>query len=513
VNRSLTSSFRLVAVGLVCACAGTRTLDRRLLAPTSVPVRAAEQTTLKAHMRDGRVYVFESWTVDDAGRAVRGRAVQWDAARVQRGAADVSLAIDSIALIETDRVTGNRAVAALAVITAASVSLTMYCLANTKACFGSCPTFYAGDDGGKLLAEGFSSSVAPSLEARDIDALFLEKPASSRVDIAVRNEALETHVIRYVRLLAVPGPAGGHVLAGSDGKFWRTGAMRAPDLCRAAEGDCLGAVRARDGLERGSRADSTDLATRETIDLVFSGVPDGSRGVVLAMRQSLLSTYLFYQALAWMGSRAVGWLAALERAEPQTREQLGGVGRLLGGIEVQVPGPDGAWLTVDSIDETGPLAIDTHVVPIGAGTSDTVRVRLRLTRGHWRIDHVALAMLDGVAHPVLLEPESVRGAGGEDADARAALTDSSRTLVTMPGDEYVLSFRLPDGAGSYELFLDSRGYYLEWMREEWLREENPARAAALLLDPARALRWMAPEFKRIEASLDSVFWRSRYANR
>ena len=48
----------------------------------------------------------------------------------------------------------------------------------------------------------------------------------------------------------------------------------------------------------------------------------------------------------------------------------------------------------------------------------------------------------------------------------------------MPGDSYELAYDLPAG-DNFELFLDSRGYYLEWMREQWLRDENPVAAKAV----------------------------------
>ncbi len=57
-----------------------------------------------------------------------------------------------------------------------STFLSVFCLANPKACFGSCPTFYAwnGKDM-KLMAEGFSSSILRSYEKSDIDMLYWSK--------------------------------------------------------------------------------------------------------------------------------------------------------------------------------------------------------------------------------------------------------------------------------------------------------------------------------------------------
>ena len=104
----------------------------------------------------------------------------------------------------------------------------------------------------------------------------------------------------------------------------------------------------------------------------------------------------------------------------------------------------------------------------------------------------------------MLEPSSVRDAAGRSIE-RGSLT-------TLPGDTYTYTFRVPGGA-AHELFLDSRGYYLEWMRDEWLRDENPLRAAQLILNPDQLLRDMAPEFKRQESRMESLFWGSRYARR
>ena len=57
-----------------------------------------------------------------------------------------------------------------------------------------------------------------------------------------------------------------------------------------------------------------------------------------------------------------------------------------------------------------------------------------------------------------------------------------------------------------------RGYYLEWIRKEWLAEESKARAALMLYAPSLALRVLAPDFKRHESEMDRVFWGSRYAH-
>ena len=51
------------------------------------------------------------------------------------------------------------------------------------------------------------------------------------------------------------------------------------------------------------------------------------------------------------------------------------------------------------------------------------------------------------------------------------------------------------------------------MRDEWIAEENHARAAQFLFNPGQLLRDMAPEFKKQESAMEAQFWGSRYAGR
>ena len=71
-------------------------------------------------------------------------------------------------------------------------------------------------------------------------------------------------------------------------------------------------------------------------------------------------------------------------------------------------------------------------------------------------------------------------------------------------------FELPDDGRDRALFLESTGHYYEWMRPEWLREENPAMLALLATRPQEALRRMAPAYSRLEPQLEAMFWASRF---
>jgi hypothetical protein len=491
----------LVAGLLANGCAATR-LTRSLITPGEVQTLDRRSAYLKVHAKDGQLYVLSEWRADETARQISGRGDRLNLAREILETGPFTVSLDDVALIETNVVQRSPAVAALAVVTGISAAVTAFCIAQPKSCFGSCPTFYVeGATGASLQAEGFSSSVAPSLEAPDIDALYRARlPADGVLTLTMKNEALETHVVRHVRVLAARQPAGGRVLATLDGEFREATDVRALEACAAQEGDCLSKVHAFDGVERFSLTDGADLARKEILELQLPR-GEGPRGLVIASRQSLASTYLFYQSLAYLGRSAGDTIAALERGDRTIGSALERLQQVLGGLEVAVETRAGTWITAGEVREMGPLASDILVVALPR--SATGRVRLRLARGHWRIDYLASVRLGPRVEPEVLEPTSVRDDDGGSI--------SKGSLTTLPGDTYTYTFQVPRNGSSHELFLDTRGYYLEWMREEWLSDENPLRAAQLLLNPAQLLREVAPEFKRQEAQMESLFWGSRYA--
>ena len=382
------------------------------------------------------------------------------------------------------------------------------------------------DDGRTTpAAEAFSASIAPALEASDVDALFGARVRGADIDLELTNEAFETHVIRRLDLLAARRPAGGgRVVATGDGSLIEALSLAAPAGCRAPDGDCRSAVSRFDARERWSTTDGHDLATHEVIDLAFDppGGDHGSRarlGLVIGARQTLVTTFLLYQFLSYLGSESPALLAALGRRGPGSGPapgglSAGGIHGLLGGIDVQVPDGDGGFRTVGRFDETGPIATDVHVVRLPPG-ADPRHIRLQMARGDWRLDYVALARLGRPVTPVRLRPDQVTRAGRPDPDALAELRDPALTLVTRPGDHARIRYRLPAtlaaDPGQVDLFLDARGYYLEWIRTRWLEQENLALGLYLLARPAEALRRLAPAFKKVEPRMESMFWSSRYA--
>jgi hypothetical protein len=85
--------------------------------------------------------------------------------------------------------------------------------------------------------------------------------------------------------------------------------------------------------------------------------------------------------------------------------------------------------------------------------------------------------------------------------------------VILPGDVYDLCFKMPDSPGEYELFLKSRGYYIEWMRDTWIKEESFMKAAIFFGFPRLFMKMAADDFKKIEPTIEESFWNSKYVRK
>lgn len=496
---------------LMGALACTTTMYRASFTPRAqVEHVDKEAPFLKCHMNDGSLYVLQSWSLDSPSRTIGGSGIHYTMNREPIDRGGYRIRVDDVALFETNypEQFTNEGIPVMAVLTGASLVVTAVCLANPKACFGSCPTFYAFDGQRESLqAEGFSSSIARALEATDVDAMWTARPTGSTFDVRMTNDAFETHVVDSVRVLAAPRPAGGRVLRAGDAYYAATG-FTGPASCASGEGDCTALVAATDGREYKSDADPHDLATKETLDLRFDGPSSGRRALLLVARNSLLNTFLFYQALAFMGRSAGERFAVLERSGPNGADAYRSLSNLLGGISVEVESTPGEWTRAGVYDEVGPIALEAQAVPLPSDLDDgPVHVRLVATRGYWRIEQLALVALGASITPTPISPSTVIREAHDRPDALAKLQPGGEALVTGPRDEWLLRFALPPG--DMELFLESRGYYYEWMRPSWLREENPRELARFAFDPRGEMRRLAPRYHRVEPDMDRVFWSSR----
>lgn len=507
--------WSLLCLALLASGACSRYWTARFSSPSGADVDQSAPF-VKCHLPNGELYVLREWSLTDA--ELRGEGLHYDADRHLTNPAPTqhTLRLSEIAMLETNRPEHfmNVGVAILGVATAASLAVTAVCATNPKTCFGSCPTFYASDGRGKpLMAEGFSASVSRSMEETDVDALVGARLGPDGFVLEMRNEALETHFVRSLRV-GVVHSEGRPVLREGD-RYRPARALHEARRCRAQDladdadaRDCLEGVRTTDGVEYVSQTNGRDLAAREELRLSFPH-PKGSLGVAVRARNTLLNTFLFYQGLAYMGRSMGDYLMLLEQhawAVEGTRAFL----RTLGGIEAEVKTRAG-WRPLGTFEEIGPIARDLQLwsLPPDLPEGD-VEIRLSMSRGNYKIDELCLAELLPAVTPTWVLPDRARKDGRDAPPALASLLDPKRTLMTFPGERYEIHFPVPEESGPPpQLFLESRGYYYEWGRESWLPEEDPEKVLLLFRRPQEALVELAPAYQRMESEMDAMFWGSR----
>jgi hypothetical protein len=509
---------------LMCfqACVGL--LKRQFISPDSI---RAEDTLsrVKVHMKDGSLYLLDYLITLKGSDTVSGQGVFYDKYRnansVKDGAGQLSgfllhkIPFSDIALIETNRATGIIGPAlTITLVGVATAALTIICITDPKACFGSCPTFYsyAGNDT-ILMAEGFSSSVLPAYEKDDVDHLYFAENDRNSLHVFLKNEAFETHIIRYADLLVCDHPENQFAFASDQNKFYSASSLLSPVVCKSGNINCLDSVLNMDNSEYFSTTSSRNLAEKEYIDLVFNDVPYGRTGLVIGCRQTLLTTWLFYQSLAYLGTNAGHFAAEIESGNEILKKKVDEVWNILGGIEVWAKDDKGSWIKVNEMTETGPLAADVHLLELPDNKSDDLTLRLRMTKGLWRVNYLALAGINGELEPIRIGPSSVLPLPGTVNVSENLLSNYNDPLVTLPGDAYDISYELPEKKAGRTIFLNTRGYYIEWMRDSWIAEENMARAAFFFSYPGLFLRVAAKDFKAAEPYMEELFWNSKYVRK
>jgi hypothetical protein len=466
---------------------------------------------LKVYLDNGYVTVLKKWHIDNDRQVISGRGYLYDNRRNMINSNYTSdISFDQATLLETNDFRGYNVISPmLMTLTIFTAAITTPCIGDPKACFGSCPTFYLHQDDSLIIqAEGFSSSITKSMEAEDIDFLraYNRASLSDTVKIELMNEAYETHYIRRANLVAIPSLLNEEVY--HDKKNFYTGSAVQPAKTawngKQNVADQLAKVDRKEYL---AKTDSLDLTTKESLILNFDEFDGSSSGIVVTQRQSLLTTYLFYSSMAQIGSQLGTVMAAYENTAPMIRDAKDDMYDILGEVEVSVL-VDDHWVEVGRIQEQGPIVTDSHLVPINID-GDYSQVKLTMTKGLWQIDQVGVVELYDIIEPQYIKPAQLLNEGIPDAQLLAALNNEEEFLVNNPGVSYTLVYELPDDQ-PYSIFMDTRGYYTEWMRAEWLAEENQRLARMIINRPKQWLKVMSPGYKQVESEMNELFWRSKF---
>jgi hypothetical protein len=448
----------------------------------------ATESPTKAHLLDGSVILYENG-FQRRNDSILGPGIRYGLDRREGAVRNQwKVPLDSVVGLEyfDKDVTGARIPGTILLAASTAGAGFVTTVALLVVIFGSCPTVYTSDgEQQRLEAECFSYSIGSKYELPDLDRLEQRTPAAGPFTLHLKNEALETHYIDAFILGYVDHPSGTEVFPTDDGTVLVASNLQSSISARNSEGkDLTSLFRYRDNI-----AYSIDSATvrrmfnrseRDWIELAVP-VPRGAQELTLALRgrNTLQNTVLLYDVMMRdQGMEAIEWSESLSSS-------LWYAWRLyrwytsMSGLNISVE-QDGEFVDAGRLTDTGPIAWKTIATRIPLGEhSDTVRIRLSCLPDSWSIDWIGLDAGDhGQQELHYVSCSTAKGASEQTgATAIAAIAeDDGSYLVTYPGEWLDLSFNLPPTTGRQRtMFLYSKGYYVEWVRPEWVRERTDVR--------------------------------------
>src|SRR2546428_166516 len=432
------------------------------------------QTPVKAHLRDGSTVLYRTGVLL-ARDTLRGPGMRYGLT-LRDSTAVLVVPLDSVVAMESFRRTTN--VAASAIVSTLATGATVFAgvLLAIVICFssgrcGNCPTVYADSAGTfALQGEGFSYTLGPAFEMRDVDRLGIRPDRDGVIRLEVRNEALETQYFNHLELLEVRHATDETALPDPDGAAVAVaGLVLATTIADATGRDLRLLLALPDGAA--FRTDARTLASvspDHLDDAVYfvAPAPAGadSLALVLRLKNSLLATLLYSEvmlgdrgarALDWIGRELDGRAAALARWQGQRM-----------GMRIAVW--DGRrYHQTAHIQDVGPHAWNDGAVLIPVVHRDSVRVRLSFPADNWRIDRIAFARR--ARRPVVRTfyfGRLLDAGGREDPSALASVRLSDqRYLRTSPGERFTVVAEV--GAAAAEpartFLIATQGYYEPWI--------------------------------------------------
>ena len=436
---------------------------------------------VRAHLADGSTIVFAK------GFSVTGDNVNGSGLRYAAGSSSATpsntIALDSVIgmeVFETDTLVGK----SFLVTTAVTAVTIVGTVALLKAIFGSCPTFYSDSSGSPVLeAEGFSYSIAPMFEQRDVHRLRAMPSQDGVLSLQVRNEALETHYINQLELLEVRHASDEYVTPDNRQVPLALRGLAPPTKAIDRAGrDITREIDLADGkLFTTDSATFANAGAGDLEDFIDLEIPNPARAdtvaLVLKMRNSLLNTVLLYdQILGAPGAQSLDWLGHdIKRIAPAI--EMGKWYATHMGMRVSVRDGD-TYKIVGRIGDSGPIAFHevAFLVPVPRGAEkDRVHVRLSFVADQWRIDQIRSAST--YRRPqVRVVPASevaMSDASQNEAAKRSMRSADQQYVVTSPAQSFTIHFAVGKDDGTPRTFLlASQGYYTEWVRGSWIKSAS-----------------------------------------
>ena len=347
------------------------------------------------------------------------------------------------------------------------------------AIFGSCPTIYSTEDTVSALeAELFSYSVAEMFEQSDLDKLNYLTVKNNKTKLLLTNEALETHYIDKLALGIVEHNKNYQAFPTDEEEVLLVGEYANPIHVENRKHESIEKlVTNKDSLfyETDSLLlkELTNRITSDWIDLEYD-IPPGKEEAVVVVnyKNTLLNTILLYDVmLGSQGAEAVDWIGDKTdnlwyayNFDKWYRSHFG--------IHVKVFDGD-EYTEVYRLSDTGPITWHESAFEIEIPEVNKLKLRLEFLPDNFKIDQVNVSfdLSEDYEYKEINVSEMTNNHNSQKVASLLLNDDDEEYFITHPGDSYNLIFDTPPCPGNkvQSYFVSSNGYYVEWIRKDWIK--------------------------------------------
>jgi hypothetical protein len=362
-------------------------------------------------------------------------------------------------------------------------SLAIICVSCPKCCFGSCPTVYVPvNDEFVLQAELFSKCISRQLEANDLDIIKYKIPSDGNLKLKITNEALETHYINKFNLIVVKHKQGTEVYTTNQDSLTLIQSLTSFRDAISDNGNSIAQSLKYDDNKffRSSEDKILELRNGPVKDFIEirANFPNNDKvKMLIKYRNTLLTTTLLYDVvIGSQGINAIEWTKKMNE-DKFYATQFKTVYDIFSGINIECY-KNNRWINLGKFEDAGPLNWKYSVADIPVDADGEVIAKLSFIPDNIMIDYIAFDTTVSENNFSIEKPSPVSiinyKNSTEDELTRLIAADDSLYLVTNPGDSYLLNYKLNNSDdSSVTLLIESKGYYNEWIRGNWIREKNP----------------------------------------
>lgn len=408
---------------------------------------------------------FETSKGDIVLRDISRVQDSWVTGRLAGGDGEIRADLAKVSVVEIRELNGPRTFLKSAGLAAGVVAVVAIVVALTKT---SCPFVYVDyGNGWELVGEAYSGAAFRSTQRDDLLPL-PELGDAGTIRIRLRNEAHETQYTDRAELVIVEHAPHVRALSTFDGRAVLVGEARVPGSARDGRGhDVTSLVSGRD--ERLWLTDPQAVAAVEDgrledqLTVEFTMPPNGTPVLELVAANTAWLDLVFGRFFAAMGDHLPVYLARGNDSAAGPRIQRW---REREGVDLIVELRTGdSWQRVAVVPTVGPAALREIAIPLPLDRTrepDPLTVRVRGGLGFWRIDRLALSVLDdGVPAVQRVQASRAHATAGRDELAAISATDGHYDALSEMSESLEMAFSLPprvDGL-SRTAFLFTSGYY------------------------------------------------------